>query len=87
MRRVDQLISEIKELRQQATYKSALRVFQLLDNNKNLFLEKIESDTFRFFLTGFSELSEASAATSQSPSFKREYDKLFETLLFHLNRV
>jgi hypothetical protein len=87
MSRVHQITDEIKEFRNEATHKAALRVYNLLENNKKLFIEKIDKDTFEFLTKSFRELSEASAATYNSPGFKRDYSKSFEGLMFHLQKI
>ena len=87
MGRLEQVIDEIKELRNETTHKSALRVYNMLEGNRKLFLERMEPDNFKYHLKSFEDLSEVSAKEYNTPGFKRDYNKSFEGLLFHLNRL
>jgi hypothetical protein len=87
MGRIQQLISEISELRNEINHRSALRIYSLLDNNKKLFLEKLEPDNFKYLVKGFEDLSKISTAEYNTPGFKRDYNRIFESLMFHLNRI
>ena len=60
MERIRQIIEEIKELEKEPTHRSTLRICSLLDNNRKLFLEKMEADNFQHVLSGFEALSEKS---------------------------
>lgn len=87
MGRVEQIIDEIKELRNETNHRSALRIYNLLENNKKLFLEKMEPDNFKYLANSFEDLSEVATKEYNTPGFKRDYTKNFEGLLFHLNRI
>lgn len=87
MQKVQQLIEEIKELKNDISHRSALRVFSLLENNRKLFLEKMDETDFNYLLNCFEEISNSNARDYGTVSYKSEYLKQFELLLFHLDKI
>jgi len=87
MFRLPQLISELQEIGLEPGLKSALKIHKILDGNKALFETKIEEDTFSTVLRNFEALSNSSAREVSSPDFKRDYQRSYELMLFHLNRI
>jgi hypothetical protein len=87
MDRVEQIIEEIGELRNETNHRAALRIYNLLAYNRKLFLERMDPENFNYLTKGFEEISNSSLTAYNSESFKREYSKIFESLLFHLNRI
>ncbi|MCW3078353.1 MAG: hypothetical protein JWO32_2962 [Bacteroidetes bacterium] len=81
------IIEEIKDLKNDPTHRSALRIFNLLDNNKEKFLTRFEADFFKNVHSGFEGLAYASPANSGSSDFKNQYNKLFEMFLYRINRL
>lgn len=81
------IIEEIKDLKNKPTHKSALRIFSLLENNKEQLLKKFEIDFFKNVLTGFENLAYESPTNSKGDAFKDQYNKLFETFLYRINRL
>lgn len=87
MARLNQLLEDIRELRHERNRRSAHRIFNMLEGHKKEFSEKIDPDYLALALHTFETLSEASSGESTTDEFKREFEKAYESLLFHLNRI
>lgn len=81
------IIEEIKELKNEPTHKSALRIYSLLENNKEQLLKKFEPDFFKNVLNGFENLAYESPSNTKGEGFKDQYNKLLETFLYRVNRM
>ena len=84
---MNNILEEIKDLKNDPTHRSALRIYNLLDNNKTKFLQKFEADFFSNLLSGFESLAYESPANTTSTDFKDQYHKLHEMFLYRLNRL
>jgi len=87
MRKIQQLIEEIKGLKMEANHKSALRVHTLLENNQKLFLEKMDPTDFNYLLRSFNDIVNSNARDYYTDRYKSAYTKQFELLLFHLDKI
>ena len=87
MGRIQQLIEEISEYRNETNHRAALRIYNLLENNKKLFLTTIEPEVFKLFVKNFEELASTNLVDQKSSSFKRDYSRSFESLYFHLQKI
>lgn len=87
MPRIHALIDEIKELQKEKNHRSSLQIARLLENNRKLFLEKMDDADYNYMLRNFEDLSQTSPKDYNSQGFLNEYDKSFESLLFHLNKI
>lgn len=87
MSRIQQLIEEIRELRGEQNHRTALHLYNLLENNRTLFLGKLDPNDFKIILKNFEALSEAHPRDYGSSSFKNDFQRAYELLAFHLNRV
>lgn len=87
MPKIDQLIEDIRELKLEANRRSAHRIYTMLDGHRKEFQDKIDPDYLAMALKSFEALSETNMSQAGSEAFKRDYDKSFEGLLFHLNRI
>lgn len=87
MQKVQQLIEEIKELKNDVSHRAALRVFSLLENNRKLFLEKMDAADFNYLLKCFEEISNSNTKDYGTAAYKNEYLKQFELLLFHMDKI
>jgi len=85
--RLLQIIDEIKTLKTQPTHKSTMDICRLLDNNKRLFIEKIDSDNFNHLYTNFEKLSQASAKDYNTPGYIRDYEQAHSILSFYVDRI
>lgn len=87
MSRLDQLVSEIRELKQETNHRSCLRIFNLLENNRKLFLDKIDPDYFNLALRNFEALRDTPSRNYNTAGYIRDYQSAYESLMFHLNRI
>lgn len=87
MQRIHQLVGEIKDLRNEANHRSALRICNLLENNRRLFLEKMEADDFSHLLRLFQEIADSPARDFGTEQYKDRYVRSFGLLLFHLDKI
>lgn len=87
MQRISQIIEEIKDLKKEATHRSALRISGLLENNKKLFLEKIDADAFNHLLSGFEDIANTSPKEQNTEAYRENYQKNHDSLSFYLNRI
>jgi len=84
---LDQVIHEIKELKDRPGHRSALIIFQLLDNNRKRFLEKMDPENFNAVCNAFERLSEASAREYNSPNYTGDYQRAYNLLTFYTDRI
>jgi hypothetical protein len=82
-----QIINEIKILKTQPTHRSCLTVFNLLENNKNMFLQKMEPDNFNHVYNAFEGLSQSSPKEYNTDDYRAEYEKAHSLLMFYLDRI
>lgn len=87
MSRIEQLIDEIGGLRNETTHRSALRILSLLENNKSLFLEKLDADVVNLAIRNFESLCDTPSRDYGTPGYLRDYTKFYESLMFQLSRV
>ena len=87
MSRLQQIIEEIKELKNEANHRSSLRILKLIQNNKKLFLEELDEDVVEMTLRNFESLCNASTLDQADSAYVREFTKYYESLMFYLNRV
>jgi hypothetical protein len=87
MARIHQLISEIGELKQETHHRAVLKILGILENNKALFRENMDPDYLNLVIKDFAGLCDTPPRDHQSPSYIREYQRCFDSLMFHLNRI
>jgi len=87
MGRLEQLIDEIKGLKNEAHHRSSLRILNLMQNNKKLFLEGIDPDYLEMAIKNFEELCDTPSKDYNTPGYNRDYQKYYESLMFQLNKV
>lgn len=85
--RLHDLINEIKELNNTTPRKAAFDIYNILENNKSLFGTALEEDVFRQILKAFETLAYANASEFNSSSYKEDFLKSYNLLLFYLNKV
>jgi hypothetical protein len=86
MSRIAQVIEEIKELKE-ANNRSTLQLYNLLENNRQLFLSRLDPVDFKVIHENFKQLSETHPREYGTPSYKSEFQRAYELLSFHLNRI
>lgn len=84
---INDIILEIKNYKNISVHKSALDIYNLLENNKHVFIDKIDQDNFNHLLTSFENLTYASPKEYATSSYKREYQTQYDLLLFYLDRI
>ncbi len=87
MARIEQLINEIFEMKGDVSHKCALRIYNLLENNKKLFGEKMEADNLALLLKNFEAISYGNPTEYNSSGYQRDFEKNYESLSFYLNKI
>jgi len=82
-----ELAEQLKDHKTEINHKSTLKVYNLLENNKKVFLQKMEADSFKMLLKNFENLANENPKEYTSESYKREHEKSFELLLFYLDKI
>lgn len=85
--RIHDLINEIHELSTNTPRKAAFDIYNILENNKNLFGPTMDADTFRQILNEFEKMAYAGAAEFNSSHYKDEFQKTYNLLSFYLGKV
>ncbi len=85
--RIHDLINEIKELSTNTPRKAAFDIYNILENNKTLFVGSMDADTFRQILNAFEKMAYSSAAEFSTSSYKDEFQKTYNLLNFYLGKV
>lgn len=81
------LFEEIKELRNEVTLRSAVRIYSILNDNRDFFCSKMDKDSYSTILKGYESFAYGPPVNAGSKEFKEEYAKLFEALSYHLERI
>ena len=85
--RILQIIDEIKSMKHMPTHKSTMDICRLLENNKALFLDKIEEDNYNLSYSNFEKLSQLNSKEYNTTNYLREYTQAHNMLSFYLNRI
>lgn len=80
------ILDEINDLRSDPTHRAALRIFQLLENNREKFLKKLDPEFFQSIITGFESLAYESPANAVLAEFKERYSRLHQMFEYQVNR-
>ena len=84
---INDVIGEIKNYKGVSTHKAAFGIYRLLDGNKHLFLQKMNADNFNHLHSNFENLTYGNPKEYNTPSYEREYNTLYDLLLFYLDRI
>ncbi|MCZ8284187.1 MAG: hypothetical protein O9353_01920 [Bacteroidia bacterium] len=82
-----EIIDEINHLQSPSKHKAALDIFNLLENNRRLFLEKLDQGDFNGLLSGFETLAYAHPKEYGTIAYDSDFDRLKGSLLYHLNKI
>jgi len=82
-----EIIDEINNLKTPSTHKAALDIFNLLENNRRLFLEKLDQSDFNSLLSGFETLAYAHPKEYATLSYGSDFERLKGSLQYHLNKI
>lgn len=85
--KLHEIIDEINNLETPSKHKAALDIFNLLENNRRLFLEKLDQSDFNSLLSGFETLAYAHPKDYATAFYATEFDRLKSSLLYHLNKI
>lgn len=85
--RLNDLIEEIKNLKAFPSHKSTMDICRMLENNRRLFLEKIEEENFNSVLANFENLSNARPTEYNSSGYLRDYEQAHNLLSFYCSRI
>lgn len=84
---INDIILEIKNYKNNSIHKSALDIYNLLENNKHVFINKIDPDNFKHLLTSFENLTYSNPKEYNTSGYKREFQTQYDLLLFYLDRI
>lgn len=87
MARLEQLIDEIKGLRNEPNHRSSLRILSLMENNKKLFLEEVDPEYLNMAIKNFGALCDTPSKDYNTAVYIRDYQKYYESLMFYLNKI
>lgn len=85
--RIHDLINEIHELSRNTPRKAAFDIYNILENNKTLFVSAMDPDTFHQILNQFEKMAYAGAIEFNSPQYKDEFRKTYNLLSFYLGKI
>ncbi len=81
------LFEEIKDLKKEPTLRSALRIYTIMNDNKDFFCAVIDKDSYNAILKRYEAFAYGLPIQAGSTEFKEEYNKLFESISYQLERV
>lgn len=85
--RLRQIIDEIKSLKADPTHKATMDICRMLENNKRLFLQKIEEDNFNQVYSNFEHLSQSNSKDYHTSGYIRDYEQAHHLLSFYFDRI
>lgn len=85
--KLHEIIDEISKLESPSRHKAALDIFNLLENNRRLFLEKLDQSDFNGLLSGFETLAYAHPKDYATDAYVSDFERLKGSLLYHLNKI
>ncbi|MBK9283965.1 MAG: hypothetical protein IPM51_06545 [Sphingobacteriaceae bacterium] len=84
---MNKLFEELKDLSDDASHRSALRIQSIINDNPDLFIKEFGIELYTDFLKGINAIAGTSKAHLNSNEFKVEYGKQLSLLKYYLNRV
>lgn len=85
--RLNDLIGEIKSLKSLPSHKSTMDICRILENNRRLFIQKVEEENFNFVLSNFVNLSNTRPVEYNTSSYNRDYEQAHSLLSFYFDRI
>lgn len=85
--RLHEIIDEINNLKNPSPHKAALDIFNLLENNRALFLEKLDPSDFRAIHAGFEALAYGNPREYASNAYVSDFERLQASLRYQLNKI
>lgn len=87
MQRIMQLVEEIRGLRNEAHHRSALRIAQLLEHNRKLFLDKMDRDDLDHLGRMFNAVADTPSREFGTAGYRENFMRAYELLMFHLEKI
>jgi hypothetical protein len=84
---IHELVEQLRNYKDQASHRSTMEIYNLLENNKTLFLKYIDPENFTPLLSNFEALSFSSPKDYATADYKREFQKLYDLLMFYSERI
>ena len=81
------IITEIKDIKREFIHKAAFDIYNLLNNNKSLLLRSLNVSDFTFLLNAFEKLTYANPKDYHTTSYEREFETAYNLLLFYLQKI
>lgn len=82
-----EIIDEINHLKSPSKHKAALDIFNLLENNRSLFLDQLDPGDFNALLSGFEALAYSHPRDYATDSYASDFNRLEASLRYHLNKI
>ena len=84
---IHELVDQLRNYKGQISHRSTMEIYNLLENNTVLFHKHIEPASFAPLFSGFETLSYSSPRDYNSADYKREFERLYELLMFYSERI
>jgi hypothetical protein len=81
------ILDEINDLRAEPTHRSALRIYNLLEHNKDFFVKNFDGDFYKLIYQNFEELANYRPTDAASTEFKEEYNKFYQMLSYRIDKL
>jgi len=81
------ILDEINDLKNDASLRSALRIYTILENNKQFFIKNLDEDFFNLVFKNFEELAYSHSGKYNSPEFKENYSRNYQMLAYRLDKL
>jgi hypothetical protein len=85
--RFKQISDEIREKRRLPPHRAVYDIYNLLNNNKAAFSDKIEAQDLKILLNDLENLSESHPRNYGTPLYEREAEQVLNRLMFFLDRM
>ncbi|MBS1635332.1 MAG: hypothetical protein JST26_05370 [Bacteroidetes bacterium] len=85
--RIHGLIEEIRQLKDKPVHTSTMAIYNMLENNRTLFLQRMDPSDFSHLVGKFESLSQEKPGNYGSSGYTREYEQAFSILWFYLDRI
>lgn len=84
---LQELKDEIRNIGANINFKAAHDIFNLLNSHRSLLAKEIENDNLRYLLNSFEALAFSSPVESKQQSWKDDFEKSRNLLLFYLDKI
>ncbi|MCE3226529.1 MAG: hypothetical protein K0S32_1080 [Bacteroidetes bacterium] len=81
------ILDEINDLRAEPTHRAALRIYNLLEHNKDFFVKSFDDDFYNYIFRNFEALANYRAIDTTTSEFKEEYNKIYQMLSYRIDKL